>query len=100
MIADDEVPQMRAIIDELYERQDKVARMMFQAFAEMFQLPADTFSKHFSWRSSSSLRLLFYPGSESAAVAEQFAEPDELPSDGISPHTDFELFTLMSKRLR
>ena len=45
--ADDEVPQMRAVVDELYERQDKMARMMFQAFAEMFQLSADTFSKHF-----------------------------------------------------
>ena len=93
--ADDEVPQMRAVVDELYERQDKMARMMFQAFAEMFQLPADTFSKHFSWRSSSSLRLLFYPGSESAAATEL----EGVPSHGISPHTDFELFTLMSKRL-
>lgn len=94
--ADDEVPKMRSIIDELYDRQDKLAHMMYQAFAEMFDLPSDTFSKHFSWRSSSSLRLLYYPGSESIATTQQRAELDALPSAGISPHTDFEMFTLMS----
>eukprot|EP01043_Picozoa_sp_COSAG02_P021600 COSAG02_NODE_1101_length_14572_cov_10.347267_1_plen_248_part_00 len=94
--ADDELPEMRPVIDELYDRQDEVARMMFQAFAEMFKLHRDTFSQHFSWRSSSSLRLLFYPGSESVAAEQRSAELGALPSSGISPHTDFELFTLMS----
>jgi isopenicillin N synthase-like dioxygenase len=67
--------------------------MMFRAFAEMFELPHDTFSRNFSWRSSSSLRLLYYPGGSSGGGGQDGA----LPSSGISPHTDFELFTLMSQ---
>jgi isopenicillin N synthase-like dioxygenase len=101
---DTELPQLRGVVDELYEKQDALARMMFRAFAEMFELPNSTFSQHFSWRSSSSLRLLWYPGSDSAIAATAAAAASAssgsqaaLPTSGISPHTDFELFTLMSQ---
>jgi isopenicillin N synthase-like dioxygenase len=89
-----QVPGLRPAVSELYARQDTVARVMLRAFAEMFELPPDTFSRHFSWRSSSSLRLLRYPGSASPEAA---TSGPPLPDSGISPHTDFEMFTLMSQ---
>eukprot|EP01051_Picozoa_sp_SAG22_P013497 SAG22_NODE_1518_length_4241_cov_5.045147_3_plen_467_part_00 len=112
---DDELPQLRGVIDELYAQQDKLAVAMFTALAEMFGLPSDTFAQHFSWRSSSSLRLLFYPGAANADGPEESGQTegtaaagggsggggggsiaaDSMPETGISPHTDYEMFTLM-----
>ena len=114
---DAELPRVRAVIDELYDRQDRLALAMFTALAEMFELPGDTFAQHFSWRSSSSLRLLFYPGSGGSGASPGAADPRAgSPPEtrhngasggglaeavgvggatGISPHTDYEMFTLM-----
>ena len=101
---DDELPDFRATIDELYDRQDRLAVVMFKALAEMFALPPDTFAEHFSWRSSSSLRLLRYPGQAATTVdarttggrRKQVTPKDGSPKKtGISPHTDYEMFTLM-----
>lgn len=64
------------------------ARQLFVAFAEMYGLPADTFAKYESERSSSMMRLLRYPPNE-GNTAENIV--------GISAHTDYEAFTLMSQ---
>jgi isopenicillin N synthase-like dioxygenase len=64
------------------------ARQLFVAFAEMYDLPADTFAKYESERSSSMMRLLRYPPNE-GKTAENIV--------GISAHTDYEAFTLMSQ---
>jgi len=64
------------------------ARQLFVAFAEMYDLPADTFVQYESERSSSMMRLLRYPPNEGQTA-------DNIV--GISAHTDYEAFTLMSQ---
>ena len=63
---DDELPTLRPAVDELYDCQDRMAEAMLAALAQMWELPPRTFAQHFSWRSSSSLRLLLYPGTGDA----------------------------------
>ena len=64
------------------------ARQLFVAFAEMYDLPGDTFAKYESERSSSMMRLLRYPP-HNGQTAENIV--------GISAHTDYEAFTLMGQ---
>lgn len=64
------------------------ARQLFVAFAEMYDLPPDTFARYESERSSSMMRLLRYPPNEGKTA-------DNIV--GISAHTDYEGFTLMSQ---
>ena len=64
------------------------ARQLFVAFAEMYDLPAATFTQYESERSSSMMRLLRYPPNEGKTA-------DNIV--GISAHTDYEAFTLMSQ---
>jgi len=103
---DDELPTLRPAVDELYDCQDRMAEAMLAALAQMWELPPRTFAQHFSWRSSSSLRLLLYPGTGGGAAGPPREEGDgaglseegePLPPSGITPHTDFEMFTLMSQ---
>lgn len=64
------------------------ARQLFIAFAEMYDLPSETFAALESERSSSMMRLLRYPPNEGQTA-------DNIV--GISAHTDYEAFTLMSQ---
>ncbi|CAJ1393670.1 unnamed protein product [Effrenium voratum] len=81
------------LLDELYERQDQLAVSLMTAFEEMFALAPGTFSNCFSGagQDMGTIRLLHYPAAASAEEAKRRQEA----SYGISPHTDFEAFTLM-----
>mmetsp|Transcript_13182 Transcript_13182/g.15391 ORF Transcript_13182/g.15391 Transcript_13182/m.15391 type:complete len:349 (-) Transcript_13182:32-1078(-) len=74
-------------LDDLYERQNALGSALMTAFAEMLDLPSDTFNKHYTAGDLGTIRLLFYPGMENNS--------QEIVDDGISAHTDFEAFTLM-----
>eukprot|EP00933_Yihiella_yeosuensis_P069029 TRINITY_DN7513_c1_g2_i2.p1 TRINITY_DN7513_c1_g2~~TRINITY_DN7513_c1_g2_i2.p1 ORF type:complete len:196 (-),score=38.06 TRINITY_DN7513_c1_g2_i2:110-697(-) len=64
-----------------------------RAFAEMLELPADTFHSMFEGEGGDmgTIRLLHYP----AAANDEEASARAAANYGISPHTDFEAFTLM-----
>lgn len=64
------------------------ARQLFEAFAEMYDLPVDTFTMYESERSSSMMRLMRYPPHKGKTA-------DNIV--GISAHTDYEAFTLMGQ---
>jgi len=64
------------------------ARQLFVAFAEMYDLAPTTFADYESERSSSMMRLLRYPPNQGDTA-------DNIV--GISAHTDYEAFTLMSQ---
>lgn len=64
------------------------ARQLFVALAEMYDLDPQTFARLESERSSSMMRLLRYPPNEGQTA-------DHIV--GISAHTDYEAFTLMSQ---
>mmetsp|Transcript_59999 Transcript_59999/g.133790 ORF Transcript_59999/g.133790 Transcript_59999/m.133790 type:complete len:375 (+) Transcript_59999:41-1165(+) len=80
-------------LDDLYERQDHLARALMVAFAEMLELPAQTFASCFSddGQDMGTIRLLHYPAADGSAEVRRREEANY----GISPHTDFEAFTLM-----
>lgn len=80
-------PSFRDFADALYARQDVLARALYVAFAEMFGLPRDTFSRHLTGGDMGTVRLLYYPGTSRSEA--------ETANAGISAHTDFEVFTLM-----
>mmetsp|Transcript_65419 Transcript_65419/g.182016 ORF Transcript_65419/g.182016 Transcript_65419/m.182016 type:complete len:400 (+) Transcript_65419:35-1234(+) len=87
-------PSYADFLDDLYERQNVLARGLMVAFAEMLTLPPRTFVDMFEGEDAQgdfgTIRLLFYPGNPSLSEAEAAAA-----TSGISPHTDFEAFTLM-----
>lgn len=87
-------PSFSGVLDELYERQNHLASALMVVFAEMFDLPSRTFSDMFYGENQSgdlgTIRLINYPGSEGLS-ADDLAKANI----GISPHTDFEAFTLM-----
>lgn len=89
-----ETPHVHDFLDDLYERQDVVSRALMVAFAEMLGLPSDEFLKHFIGGDLGTIRLLHYPAASSA----QEAAARSTANVGISPHTDFEFFTLMHQR--
>lgn len=82
------LPHFRHTICSYYLALENLGRVLSGAFAEMLGLAPDTFARHATERAFSELRLLFYP-----------AHPG--PADerllGISAHTDFECFTLMTQ---
>jgi isopenicillin N synthase-like dioxygenase len=82
------LPAFGQFVDDLYERQNKLGSALMVAFAEMFDLPPDTFQQHFVSGDLGTIRLLNYPGTVDEEDASAF-------DHGISPHTDFEVFTLM-----
>jgi len=87
-------PPYAQVLNELYSKQDVLAVCLLTVFAEMFSLPSHTFTDMFKGEGSEgdfgTIRLLYYPGK-----ADMSAEEAEKVNAGISPHTDFELFTLM-----
>jgi hypothetical protein len=88
--------ELNDLLDDLYERQDEVASALMKAFAEMLDLPTNTFLQHFEGGCDlGTIRLLHYP----AAVDDvEASSREEANTIGISPHTDFEFFTLMHQR--
>ncbi|CAE8708284.1 unnamed protein product, partial [Polarella glacialis] len=82
-----------AFLDDLYARQDLLARALMLVFAEIFELPPDTFESRFDGEGGDmgTIRLLHYPAAADAEERDQRAAANY----GISPHTDFEAFTLM-----
>ncbi len=84
----DDLPGFQDIVYGWYLAARQAARQLFVAFAEMYDLPPDTFTQYESERSSSMMRLLRYPPNEGKTA-------DNVV--GISAHTDYEAFTLMSQ---
>ncbi len=83
---------MYSALDDLYGRQDQVARALFVAFAEMLSLDKCTFLQHFEGGDDlGTIRLMQYPQAKDSDEAEERLRS----SVGISAHTDFEFFTLM-----
>lgn len=78
-------------LDDLYERQDFLGKALMTSFAEMLDLPPDTFRQFFERQDMGTIRLLRYPPAETPEEAAR----RQVASYGISPHTDFEAFTLM-----
>eukprot|EP00930_Biecheleria_cincta_P001159 TRINITY_DN102322_c0_g1_i1.p1 TRINITY_DN102322_c0_g1~~TRINITY_DN102322_c0_g1_i1.p1 ORF type:complete len:425 (-),score=38.00 TRINITY_DN102322_c0_g1_i1:306-1541(-) len=87
-------PPFVEFLDDLYERQNVLARGLMVAFADMLDLPSHTFLDMFEGRNGQgdfgTIRLLSYPANPSLTEEEARAA-----TAGISPHTDFEAFTLM-----
>jgi len=108
-----EVPGFQQDVYALYEATTKLSNVLFQSFAEMFGLPADTFSVSYSclelslWFSSRLLITALHSLSEQKHVSEEaeafmrlltYPETDALVKNstvGIASHTDFECFTLI-----
>lgn len=83
-----DLPGFQDVVYSWYLAARAAARRLFVAFAEMYDLPADTFTRYESERSSSMMRLLRYPPND-GQVADHIV--------GISAHTDYEAFTLMAQ---
>ncbi|MFT4990363.1 MAG: isopenicillin N synthase-like dioxygenase [Acidimicrobiales bacterium] len=84
----DDLPGFQGTVYAWYLAARTAARQLFVAFAEMYDLPSDTFTAYESERSSSMMRLLRYPPNN-GQTAENIV--------GISAHTDYEAFTLMGQ---
>ena len=84
----DDLPGFRDTVYGWYLDSRAAARQLFVAFAEMYELPADTFTMYESERSSSMMRLLRYPP-HNGETADNVV--------GIAAHTDYEAFTLMGQ---
>lgn len=84
----DDLPGFQDTVYGWYLAARTAARQLFVAFAEMYDLAPDTFSRYESERASSMMRMLRYPENEGQTA-------DHIV--GISAHTDYEAFTLMSQ---
>ena len=91
-----------ACLAALYDRQDALARVLMQAFAESFHLPPNLFLDMFKDGDLGTIRLLHYPeardDAEVNARAMENAKGAMERQVGISAHTDFEFFTLMHQQ--
>jgi len=87
-------PPFAEFLEDLYERQNVLARGLMVAFAEVLGLPCNTFLDMFEGEDGGgdfgTIRLLHYPGNAALSAEEAAAA-----TTGISPHTDFEVCTLM-----
>ena len=85
-------PKYVDVLDELYERQNELGRVLMTAFAKCLNLPSETFANMFDGQNGDfgTIRLLRYPSNESANQ-----DAIHNANIGISAHTDFEAFTLM-----
>ncbi|DAZ94539.1 TPA: hypothetical protein N0F65_002191 [Lagenidium giganteum] len=81
-----EISGFRQDVYQLYEETTHLSHLMFQSFAEMLDLPANTFAQHVSETSEAFMRLLTYPETDS---------PVKNSTVGIASHTDFECFTII-----
>ena len=84
----DDLPGFQDVVYGWYLQARAASRQLFESFAEMYELPTDSFTKYESERSSSMMRLLRYPPHD-GHTAEHVV--------GISAHTDYEAFTLMAQ---
>jgi isopenicillin N synthase-like dioxygenase len=82
-------PPFARVLDELYSRQDELARVLLGAFEVALQLPQATLRGMFEGEGGDfgTIRLLRYPGGGD--------ERPETAGPGIGSHTDFEVYTLM-----
>lgn len=87
-------PDFAEVLDDLYDRQNQLGWALLTAFAETLQLPPKTFTDMFIGEDGAgdlgTIRLLNYPGNP-----EMTEDEAARANVGISPHTDFEAFTLM-----
>jgi len=83
-----DLPGFQDTVYDWYLQARAAARQLFVAFAEMYDLPPDSFTAYESERASSMMRLLRYPPNQGQTA-------DNIV--GISAHTDYEAFTLMSQ---
>ncbi|EQC39288.1 hypothetical protein SDRG_03491 [Saprolegnia diclina VS20] len=81
-----ELPAFRDDVMGLYDATTKVSNALFEGFAEMLDLPRDTFRKFNTTEAQACMRLLTYP--ENSA-------PMDDRNVGIAAHTDFECFTII-----
>uniref|UniRef100_K3WG17 Fe2OG dioxygenase domain-containing protein n=1 Tax=Globisporangium ultimum (strain ATCC 200006 / CBS 805.95 / DAOM BR144) TaxID=431595 RepID=K3WG17_GLOUD len=81
-----ELPHFREDVYQLYEETTVVSQVLFQSFAEMLGLPANTFLQHVSEKAEAFMRLLTYPEVEAKV---------KNSTVGIASHTDFECFTII-----
>ena len=84
----DDLPGFQEAIYTWYLDARAASRELFVAFAEMYGLEPDTFTRMESERASSMMRLLRYPPHDGNTA-------DHVV--GISAHSDYEAFTLMSQ---
>ena len=84
----DDLPGFQETIYTWYLDARTASRQLFVAFAEMYGLEPDTFTRMESERASSMMRLLRYPPHDGNTA-------DHVV--GISAHSDYEGFTLMSQ---
>ena len=92
-------PSFSTVLDELYERQDNLARVLMTGFEAALDLPERTLLGMFEGEGSEgdygTIRLLMYPGRQGGGAAD-----DDDKGPGIGAHTDFECFTLMHQSAR
>ncbi|KAL3671762.1 hypothetical protein V7S43_003671 [Phytophthora oleae] len=81
-----EVPGFHEDVYGLYEETTKLSTVLFQSFAEMLGLPADTFLQHVDEEAEAFMRLLTYPETDAH---------EKNSTVGIASHTDFECFTII-----
>lgn len=82
------LPGFRGDVVRYYREAEALGRVLFEGFAEMLGLDRDCFARHSTERAASELRLLHYPARE---------QPADERHVGISAHTDFECFTILSQ---
>ncbi|OQS04715.1 N-acetylated-alpha-linked acidic dipeptidase [Thraustotheca clavata] len=82
----EELPEFKKDVQGLYDTTTNVTNALFEGFAEMLDLPRDTFRKFNTIEAQACMRLLTYP--------ENTAPMDER-NVGIAAHTDFECFTII-----
>ena len=86
-------PPFANVLDELYERQNKLARVLMTGLEAALELPERTLLNMFEGEEGGegdygTIRLLMYPGGTGL-------DPPTKAGPGIGAHTDFECFTLM-----
>ncbi|OQR82798.1 2OG-Fe(II) oxygenase superfamily protein [Achlya hypogyna] len=81
-----ELPEFRKDVMALYDATTAVTNALFEGFAEMLDLPRDTFRNFNTTEAQACMRLLTYP--ENSA-------PQDDRNVGIAAHTDFECFTII-----
>ena len=98
--AEELTPYFPHVLDELYARQDALARVLLGGFERALELPAATLIDMFQGEEGGdfgTIRLLQYPGDGSTGGEDGAGGLVASLSEttGIGAHTDFECFTLM-----
>jgi len=88
-VADRHVRSFQAASQAYYAATTDIAGILYRAFAEMMNLPPDTFTQYFTRYARGTMRMMEYPGAASSAAVLSARNA------GITAHTDFEAFTLL-----